>query len=183
MTSLDSRTTNRFPNLGNTYARDRGYLDGPFGNELRAAIDRLYAAFKGAKLSRPLKACRHCFTEADVDYLMSTPPRLFTHGDMYLIGTKLVTTLGEPSDVAYFVARLLEAIAEGARIEPDAMAQRFAQIPLIQWTNARRKALRECFDLLFAATDGTEDDFGRDYERKKLRDALPAVFDAEREPR
>lgn len=185
MTSLDERKINRFPNAqeGDTYARARSFLDGPYGDELRAALDRLYEAFKGAKLSSPLNACRHCFTEADVNYLMTTRPRLFTHGDMYLVGTKLVTTLGKPSDVAYFVPRLIEALAEGAYIEPEAIAKRFAQIPRIQWTNARRKALKECFELLFAATDGTEDDFGLEHERQRLRNALPVVFEKESEPR
>lgn len=183
MTSLDRRIPNRFPNLEDSYTRGTSYFERHYGDELRAAIDRLYDAFKGATLSIPLNACCHCFTDADVSYVATTHPRLFTHGDLHLIATKLVTTLGDPCDVAYFVPRLIEAIAEGACIEPDAIIERIRKIPVVQWTNARRKALSECLELLFASTDGIEDDFGVDHAWRKLRDALPIVFDSESERR
>ena len=177
MTPRDVQTLNRFPKAAETYAHGTSYFESANGANLRAATGRLYDAFEDCALSIPITACSHRFTKADVDYVQTTPLRLFTLGDMSLIGTKFVTTLGEPIDIAYFVPRLIEAIAEDAHLELGVIARLFERISPAQWTAARRKALRECFELLFAAAAGTERDFGLEDARKTLR-ALPLVFDS-----
>lgn len=176
MGDLERRAVNRFPNRGGTYTNASSYLDGSQGGALRRAIDQLYAAFSGASLSSPLKACAHCFTSADIEYLRTTPVKSLNHGDLYLIATKLVTTLGEERDIAYFVPRLIEAMAEGARIDVLPLAHRLAGIPAQQWDVQKEAALRDCFQQLFAATKDTPDDLALDCCRTDLLNAFPRIF-------
>lgn len=145
---------------------------------MREAIDRLYAAFSDATLSSPLVACPHCFTDGDLRYLENAPLQSLGHGDLSLIATKLVSTLGTPEDVSYFVPRIVEAIAEGALIELRPFAERIAKIPTMEWTPVRQTALRDVFSLLFQVTDGTWDDLGNEATRAELREVLPNVFSA-----
>lgn len=172
MEPLPARVESRFPNARNSYT-ETGYLTGPFSKELLVAIDRLYSAFAGAALSTPLTACPHCFTGADIEYLVTMPVRSLSHGDLAVIATKLISTLGEPEDVAYFVPRIVEAIAEGATFDIDAFAERLAQMPDAMWTVERIDALKGVFTLLFAATDGTWDDLASERTREHLKRALP----------
>lgn len=148
---------------------------GPYGSQLRSALDRLYLAFESARFSSPVRPCPHCFTASDVVYLTDSPLRSLTHGDLAVVFTKLISTLGTPDDVAYFVPRIMEALAEGAFIEVEPFADRLAQMPEPLWTSARVNALTETFALLLAATEGTWDELGREATREHLRRVSPKV--------
>jgi len=176
MESLPSRSANRFPNAGTSYTDDSSYLDGSYGESLRQAVERLYTAFADCHLSVPLRGCPHCFTDADLDYLRTTPLRSLTHGDLYVVATKLITTLGEPSDAGYFAPRILEALAEGAYIELESVADRLSQIPVTSWNPERRQALYEYFSVLFEAIEGTWAYLGDENRRTYVRKALPSIF-------
>lgn len=148
---------------------------GPYGAQLRSALDRLYVAFADATLSAPLKACPHCFTASDVEYLTKSPVQSLSHGDLALVATKLISTLGTPEDVAYFVPRIMEALAEGALIEIEPFADRLAKMPESVWTAERMNALGKTFALLFAAAEGTWDDLGMETTREHLYLMLPRI--------
>jgi hypothetical protein len=119
----------------------------------------------------------HCFTPSDVEYLRTPPLRSFSHGDIALIATKLISTLGGPADVAYFTPRIVEALAEGALIDLVPFAERLAKMPPDLWTNGRVAALAETFRLLFAATEGTWDDLGMGDTRDQLRRVIPRLLE------
>ena len=176
MGSLTPRTSNRFPNAGESYTGSSRFLNGPRGEELRDALGRLYAVFAVCRLSSPLRGCPHCFTDSDLNYLQTTALQSLTHGDLALIASKLVTTLGEPDDIAYFLPRIMEALAEGAYIELEPLADRLAQIPASHWNLQREQALRDCFTLLFAMADGTVHDLGDESRQSYIRTTLPRVF-------
>jgi hypothetical protein len=110
-----------------------------------------------------------------MEYLVTTPLRSLSHGDVELIATKLISTLGSPQDIAYFTPRIVEALAEGAVFDIDAFAERLAQMPEAMWTVERVDALNGIFSLLFAATDGTWYDVGSERTRAQLKGALPKV--------
>lgn len=171
MSDLEPRTEPRFPHAGQ-YSRETGYVSGPRALELRAAIEGLYAAFADARLSDPLPVCRHCFTESDVRYLSATPLGSLSHADLGLICSKLISTLGSPDDVAYFLPRVVEGIAEGACIDLLPFAECLKKMPAGAWSPERRNALRRCFQLLFAETDGTLCDLSDEENRGALSSVL-----------
>ncbi len=180
MEPLEARTEPRFPKTGSYTRSAGGYLSAARGAELRAAISQLYVAFADATLCLPFRACPHCFTPSDVEYVVKTPRQAFSHGDLSLIAAKLISTLGGPEDVAYFAPRILEALAEGALIEIEPFADRLAQMPEQMWTAERTKALSETFTLLFAATKDTWDDLGSEATRVHLQRVLPTVVRSDR---
>lgn len=139
-------------------------------------MDELYRCFATAELSEPLNACMHCFTPSDLQYLRETPRSSLSHGDLSLISSKLVSTLGTPKDIAYFVPRIVEAIAEGALIDVEPFGERLAQMPPEEWTKTRRRALAQVFRLFFMAADGTLDDLAMESTREALKRSLPSLF-------
>ena len=134
---------------GGELPHPRTLLESPYGREARAALDRLYLAFASARLSENVDGCPHCFTESDLRYVRNTPLSEFTHGDLRMIGTKLVSTLGGAEDVPYFIPRLVEAFAEGMVVDVEPVADRIALVPASCWTPERVAAIRETFEMLF----------------------------------
>lgn len=149
------RVTPRFPMAEERYVpggkRDPSLLQGRYGDELRAAIDDVYRTFAEAKLSDPLIGCPHCFTPSDLHYLATTPLQSFNHRELYLIATKLVSTLGESDDVAYFTPRIIEALAEGMAMDIAPFADHVAEISPVFWRAERTAALGKAFRMLYAA--------------------------------
>lgn len=159
----------------------RCLLEGPYRLEVRRAVDRLYRAFSGARLSDDFTGSPHCFTVSDIEYVKHTPVAAFTHDDLAVISSRLVTTLGAGDDVPYFIPRLIEAFAEGMAVDIEPLADRIARVPAASWTAERSTALRSAFDVLFDA--GRKDHDGlfadpesRDYVWVKLA-ALPCGGD------
>ncbi|HET7813701.1 MAG TPA: hypothetical protein VFL13_04960 [Candidatus Baltobacteraceae bacterium] len=108
----DRPAEDRFPH-DEGFASSAGALTSANADDVRAAVERVYEVFAKAKLSKPLVACPHCFTENDVRYLEKTPLRKFNNGDCSTIAHKTVSTLGTEKDLRYFLPRLLEHAAEG----------------------------------------------------------------------
>jgi len=150
------------------------------GASLKAAIDALYEVFSSARLSSPFVGCLHCFTPSDLLYVGATPLRAFTHGDLYQISWKLVSTLGSPQDVCYFVPRFLDALAEGALLDVRMLSKKLAAIPPAELTPERCDQLREAFRCLFAASN-PPDELADEQCRVEVREALPNVFDGSQE--
>lgn len=169
MEPLDARSIPRFPHDGRYASFDSSDVSRTGGAELRSAIGRLYSAFADATLRLPLQACPHCFTPSDVVFVVETPLRSFSHGDISLIAWKLISTLGLPDDVAYFTPRIMEALAEGAFIDVNVFVKKLERMPAQAWTMERVRALSETFELLFAAADGTFDDLGSEETRERVR--------------
>jgi hypothetical protein len=171
VTELEQRATPRFPHSGAYSSGESRYLTGTGSVALRAAVARLYEAFSDARLSDPLAACSHCFMPSDVLYVAATPLRSFSHADLSLVSSKLTSTLGCPEDVAYFVPRIVEAIAEGAHIELSPFASRLGKMPARDWRPERREALLECFELLFTQAEGAWCDLSDSENQQALRAA------------
>jgi len=171
---LDPATTPRFPNRETRYtsAYPPSPLEGAHGGVLRAALHELYAAYADAALSTDFDGCPHCFVPSDIAYLRATPLRDLSHGDICIVGGKLVTTLGSGADVSYFLPRLLEALAENALVDEDPLADRMLEIPAEHWTQRRLAAVRAVLRaLLQDAYDRDDEDRAENVET--LQAAVP----------
>ncbi len=145
----------RFPAYERTFGTAAPLLAGPHGIELREALNLLYEAFSTARLSEDFDGCPHCFTESDLRYLRQTARAELTSGDLSLIASKLVSTLGTAMDVPYFLPRLIEGLAQDALIDVEPLVDRIAQIPPSLWTPERRIRLSDAFEKLFQAAEST----------------------------
>ena len=172
---LEPRSENQFPHHGTTYTGTSLLEDAPHGSDLRRSIDELYAAFADATLSTPLRGCPHCFTAADLEYVRVTPLRSLSHGVLSMIQWKLVSTLGTEADVAYFIPRLMEALAEGALFDLHVLAQKLECMPAGDRTEGRIACLRETLQFMYAANDGTDTSFAVDPDREELTRAIGAL--------
>jgi len=172
---LEPRSENRFPNRGTTYTGASLLESAAHVSDLRESIENLYAAFADATLSAPLRGCPHCFTPADLEYVRVTPLRSLSHGDLYIIQWKIVSTLGNESDVAYFLPRLMEALAEGALFDLDVLAQKIERIPASDRTERRIAGIREMLHAITVASDGTDTSFAADPGREDLTRVIEAL--------
>ena len=170
---LDPATTPRFPNREMRYTfAPPSPLEGAHGGVLRAALDELHAAFADASLSADFDGCPHCFMPSDIAYLRETPLRYLTHGDLSTIGWKLVTTLGNGAAVSYFLPRLLEAIAENASVNEEALADKMLAIPTEHWTQRRVAAVRAVLQALLVDAYARDDEY-RAESVETLQAAVP----------
>ncbi len=141
---LELRTTNRFPVSGGM-TESPSLLRGACGPRLERAIDTLYRAFKHARIVEPLRYCRHCFTQADADYLRLTPLHDLPFRDVAFLLPKLITTLGTGEDVNYFLPRILEAFAHQAHYLKVALPSKLRHGRAAGWSDVQLAAVVEFF--------------------------------------
>ncbi len=118
--------------------------------DVRSALDKLTAAFAGARLSDDFEACPHCFTAHDIAYLRTVSPFEMTNSDIGLIAARLTTTIGSPCDIAYFVPAMVRAQFRGIPLEDASVMKQLGRITASDWTAQRREALRLAYQAYFA---------------------------------
>jgi hypothetical protein len=150
--SLPRREENRFPKTDGMPPQ-RELLQSDRGEDLVRAIDGLYNAFATCPLDDSFSCCPHCFTDADITYLRTTPLREFSDDDASFILGKAITTLGSARDFNHFLPRVLEAWTYHAHYMEHVIPEKLDSARQTGWTKPQEKAVNDFLCSFFRAAN------------------------------
>jgi hypothetical protein len=127
----------------------------PSLSTLHAAVGEAYLAFdRHSQPPYPLDACLACCVPAEVEQqLRQWPLKRLPAGHLYEYNTSAKSEAQSSQEVGYFLPRMLELLAEGARIHHaiELSLDRLGRCPQGSWTLAEQTVLNRFALAYFAA--------------------------------
>lgn len=116
---------------------------------LRQAIDGLYAAFAAVARPKTIDGCRCCIDDAGVATLLTKPLREITERELSSYAASALLTVGTPADYRYYLPRILELNVRCGGWWPDieVIGRAMFQAQWFDWTEKERVAIEHFFQM------------------------------------